>query len=204
MVGRKKDGDPLETTRDSSLMRGVRADPQQKNSFTFRADPRGLRCPLGAHIRRVNPRNADMPPGPPGILSRLWRILGFDADALAQDLVASTRFHRLVRRGRKYEVGTETGLHFICLAGNITRQFEFVQSAWVMGTKFDGLPDEADALLGSRQKTRDGQPTDGYSIPQAGSPDMRLSGLPPFVTVLGGAYFFMPGIRALRYLATAR
>jgi deferrochelatase/peroxidase EfeB len=159
---------------------------------------------LGAHIRRVNPRNADLPPGPPGILSWLCRMLGFNADALTQDLVASTRFHRLVRRGRKYEVGTEAGLHFICLAGNITRQFEFVQSAWVMGTKFDGLPDEGAALLGSRQETLDGQPTDGYSIPQAGGADMRLSGLPQFVTVLGGAYFFMPGIRALRYLATAR
>jgi hypothetical protein len=29
-----------------------------------------------------------------------------------------------------------------------------------------------------------------------------LSGLPQFVTVQGGAYFFLPGIRALRYLAT--
>lgn len=26
--------------------------------------------------------------------------------------------------------------------------------------------------------------------------------LPPFVTVVGGAYFFMPGIKALRYLAS--
>jgi hypothetical protein len=26
--------------------------------------------------------------------------------------------------------------------------------------------------------------------------------LPQFVTVRGGAYFFLPGIRALRYLAT--
>ena len=66
------------------------------------ADPQGLRCPLGAHIRRANPRNADLPPGPPGILSCLWRILGFNAAALEQDLVASTRFHRLLRRGRKY------------------------------------------------------------------------------------------------------
>ena len=204
MVGRKKNGEPLETSRDPSLAQGASADAQELNAFTFREDPRGVRCPLGAHIRRVNPRNADLPPGPPGILSWLCRTLGLNADALTQDLVASTRFHRLVRRGRKYEVGAESGLHFICLAANITRQFEFVQSAWIMGTKFDGLPDEGDALLGSRQKTLDGQPTDGYSIPQAGGADMRLSGLPQFVTVLGGAYFFLPGIRALRYLATAR
>jgi hypothetical protein len=30
-----------------------------------------------------------------------------------------------------------------------------------------------------------------------------VAGLPRFVTVLGGAYFFLPGIRALRYLAAA-
>jgi hypothetical protein len=42
---------------------------------------------------------------------------------------------------------------------------------------------------------------DGFSMPQAQGPDQRLSGLPQFVTVRGGAYFFLPGIRALRYLA---
>ncbi|HTT12945.1 MAG TPA: hypothetical protein VMG60_18890 [Burkholderiaceae bacterium] len=205
MVGRDKNGDPLETSRELSPAQGVPAAQAQQNTFTFRDDPLGVRCPLGAHIRRVNPRNADLPPGPPGILSRLWRTLGFNAEALAQDRVASTRFHRLLRRGRKYEgPGAETGLHFICLVANITRQFEFVQSAWIMGTKFDGLPDESDPLLGTRRKTLAGQQTDGYSIPQAGSPDMRLGGLPEFVTVQGGAYFFLPGIRALRYLATAR
>jgi len=30
----------------------------------------------------------------------------------------------------------------------------------------------------------------------------RLDGLPPFVTVKGGAYFFLPGIRALRFIAS--
>jgi Dyp-type peroxidase family len=202
MVGRKKNGEPL-------------AAPGEVNNFTYQADPQGLRCPLGAHIRRANPRNADLPPGPRGILSRLWRILGFNAAALEQDLVASTRFHRLLRRGRKYGVApalsateaspsADTGLHFICLVANITRQFEFVQSAWLMGSKFAGLTGESDPLLGHRLRDLGGFPTDGFSIPQADGPDRRLSGLPQFVTVLGGAYFFMPGIRALRYLATTR
>jgi deferrochelatase/peroxidase EfeB len=143
--------------------------------------------------------------------------LGLNPTALEQDLIASTRFHRLLRRGRSYGAGTEaepsaagpapgadTGLHFICLAANITRQFEFVQSAWLMGSKFAGLTGESDPLLGHRLRDLGGFPTDGFSIPQADGPDRRLSGLPQFVTVLGGAYFFMPGIRALRYLATTR
>ena len=211
MVGRKKDGEPLAVPSGES---GSAATPPSKpNDFTYRDDPRGLRCPLGAHIRRTNPRNADLPPGGRGILSRLWRMLGFNAAALEQDLVASTRFHRLLRRGRKYGAdaapaqsspGAETGIHFICLAANIKRQFEFVQSAWLVGSKFAGLTGESDPLLGHRLPDMGDFPTDGFSIPQADGPDRRLSGLPQFVTVLGGAYFFLPGIRALRYLATAR
>ena len=211
MVGRKKDGEPLAVPSGES---GSAATPPSKpNDFTYRDDPRGLRCPLGAHIRRTNPRNADLPPGGRGILSRLWRMLGFNAAALEQDLVASTRFHRLLRRGRKYGAdaapaqsspGAETGIHFICLAANIKRQFEFVQSAWLVGSKFAGLTGESDPLLGHRLPDMGDFPTDGFSIPQADGPDRRLNGLPQFVTVLGGAYFFLPGIRALRYLATTR
>ena len=43
--------------------------------------------------------------------------------------------------------------------------------------------------------------SDAFSIPQTDAPDQRLEGLPPFITVRGGAYFFLPGIRALRYLS---
>jgi deferrochelatase/peroxidase EfeB len=217
MVGRKKNGAPLVALNEGSVAGGGSARRSELNEFTYQDDPRGLRCPLGAHIRRTNPRNADLPPGARGILSRLWRMLGFNAAALEQDLVASTRFHRLLRRGRKYgpdvgpapssagsSPGADTGLHFICLVANITRQFEFVQSAWLMGSKFAGLTGESDPLLGHRLPDRGGFATDGFSMPQVDGPDRRLSGLPQFVTVVGGAYFFLPGIRALRYLATAR
>ena len=214
MVGRKKTGEPL--MPEEPVAGDASARQSKLNAFTYESDPRGVRCPLGAHIRRANPRNADLPPGGRGILSRLWRMLGFNAPALERDLVASTRFHRLLRRGRAYGAGAaaarsattyspgaETGLHFICLVANIKRQFEFVQSAWLMGSRFAGLT-ESDPLLGHRLPDPGNCPTDGFSMPQADGPDRRLGGLPQFVTVLGGAYFFLPGIRALRYLATAR
>jgi len=217
MVGRKRNGEPLEAPSGKSVAGGTPTPRADLNEFTYLDDPRGLHCPLGAHIRRANPRNADLPSGTRGLLSRLCRVLGFNAAALEQDLVASTRFHRLLRRGRKYGAdaapallaadsspGAEAGLHFICLAANIKRQFEFVQSAWLMGSKFAGLSSERDPLLGHRLPDLGGSPTDGFSIPQAAGPDRRLSGLPQFVTVVGGAYFFLPGIRALRYLATTR
>jgi deferrochelatase/peroxidase EfeB len=217
MVGRARNGEPLVDLTHEAIAGNAASPRSDLNAFTYRSDPQGLRCPLGAHVRRANPRNADLPPGEPGILSWLKRTLGFDAQAREQDLVASTRFHRLLRRGREYgpEVplpqalagasgGAESGLHFICLGANIARQFEFVQSAWMMGTKFDGLNGESDPLLGHRLPGPGATRTDGFSMPQADGPDRRLTGLPQFVTVLGGAYFFLPGIRALRYLATAR
>lgn len=215
MVGRTRSGEPLVGVTTEVIAGNAALPEGALNAFTYRADPQGLRCPLGAHIRRSNPRNADLPPGDLSLVSRLIRTLGFDAEALANDFVASTRFHRLLRRGRKYgapltpaealagQSHGELGIHFMCLGANIGRQFEFVQGAWIAGTKFDGLAGEGDPLLGHRQPGPDGSPTDVYSIPQTNAPDTRLPDLPSFVTVRGGAYFFLPGLRALRYLATA-
>jgi Dyp-type peroxidase family len=220
MVGRTRQGLPLvamtHETANVAAAANANATPDL-NAFNYDADPRGLRCPLGAHVRRSNPRNADLPAGEPGVVPWLQRTLGFDAQALGQDLVASTRFHRLLRRGREYGAtvtpeqapveasgGEDPGLHFICLGANIARQFEFVQGAWIMANQFNGLPNESDPLLGTRIALPNGTRTDSFSMPQALGPDQKLTGLPQFVTVLGGAYFFLPGIRALRYLATTR
>jgi deferrochelatase/peroxidase EfeB len=99
--------------------------------------------------------------------------------------------------------GNDPGLHFICLGANIARQFEFVQNAWAMGVHFDGVANESDPLLGTRARGVDGAPTDGFSLPRADGSDERIAALPQFVTVVGGAYFFLPGVRALRWLAGA-
>jgi Dyp-type peroxidase family len=202
MVGRSLDGEPLVPAADGS------------NAFDYDQDPHGVRCPIGAHVRRANPRTGDYPPGTRGLLLRVIRFFGFDAKAREFDLIASTRFHRLLRRGRGYgpqlsldqaladpPPAVETGLHFICLAANIGRQFEFVQNAWIMGTRFAGLHGETDPLLGHRMPEPEGEPVDCFSIPRPDGPDRRLCGLPRFVHVRGGAYFFLPGIHALRYLA---
>ena len=45
--------------------------------------------------------------------------------------------------------------------------------------------------------------TDAFTLPRDGGPARRVTGLPQFVTVRGGAYFFLPSLRALRYVAGA-
>jgi deferrochelatase/peroxidase EfeB len=125
------------------------------------------------------------------------------------------RFHRVLRRGREYgrlaEVAeavaspgaaAEAGLHFICLCADLARQFEFVQGAWIAGTKFAALPHEGDPLLGNRLSAPDEPGTARFTMPRAGCPSRVIEGLPTFVDVVGGAYFFLPGVRALRYLVT--
>jgi deferrochelatase/peroxidase EfeB len=215
MVGRTRDGEPL-ATPCSWPIAGVNVAPPP-NQFNFDPDIDGSRCPFGAHIRRSNPRNADFPDGTTGFFSKIAHDLGLKHVELRQDIMSSTRFHRLLRRGREYGPGlspeqalepgypdnNEHGLHFVCLNANISRQFEFVQSAWIMNSKFNGMTGEADPLLGNRLPMATGEPTDSFLIPQQSGLARRITGVPQFITVRGGAYFFLPGIKALKFLATA-
>jgi deferrochelatase/peroxidase EfeB len=215
MVGRTMKGKPLmPLTRAAIPGVGPRADDIAYNQFTYDADAFGERCPVGAHIRRANPRNADLPGKPQGTFERLLRVVGFKSEHIGEDLIAATRFHRILRRGRKYGANEpeeaidqprsgnqDCGIYFIALVANISRQFEFVQNAWITGAKFAGFAAESDPLLGNRAKIAGCPPTDGFSIPQANGVNRRITGLPQFVRVRGGAYFFLPSIRALRYLS---
>ena len=120
----------------------------------------------------------------------------------------------MLRRGREYgprltteeaiadglDAG-EHGIHFICIVSNILRQFEFVQNSWLMGTKFDALTDQSDPLLGNREAIAGCPATNAFCLPQETGTRVRITDLPQFVVVRGGAYFFLPSLSALRYLA---
>ena len=86
-----------------------------------------------------------------------------------------------------------TGLHFIALNANIARQFEFIQGTWINNPKFDGLYDDRDPVVSS-------VPDRTFRVSEM-PVRSRVTNLPAFVKVEGGAYFFLPGISALRYLA---
>ncbi len=178
IVGRWPGGAPLVLSEfdDASL-----ADA---NLFSFARDRAGLRCPLGAHVRRCHPRDG----------------LGLDPEASAR----ASRRHRLVRRGRPYgpplppgaaDDGADRGLLFVVLNANLRRQFEFIQQTWLNNPKFGGLSDEDDPLVGSRLGVG------AHFTVQSDPLRVRHHGLPRFVWPRGGGYFFLPGLRALEYLA---
>lgn len=173
IVGRRRDGTLLIDEKLSS------------SDFSFDADPHGYGCPLGAHIRRANPRDT---------------LLKNPAES-----IATGKRHRLLRRGRTYGPpiqdrytpdGESRGLVFVTLNANIERQFEFVQHAWITSPNFAGLHDEGDPLLGGRPEFPGAMTLPGRPVRQ------RCAGLLPHITVKGGGYFFLPSLSALRYLAS--
>jgi Dyp-type peroxidase family len=188
LVGRWPGGAPLVLSPD-------RDDPGLATATDFgyhAADAAGLRCPIGAHVRRANPRDS------------------LDPNPGTQKSIDINNRHRLLRRGREYgppatpeqiaagtDDGAERGLHFVCLSANISRQFEFIQHTWIENPKFAGLYADPDPVVGSRRGPAE---SNCFTVP-ARPVRRRLSGLPQFVTVQGGAYFFLPGLRAIRYLA---
>jgi Dyp-type peroxidase family len=178
IVGRWPSGAPL-------VLAPGQDDPSLADSNDFgyaEIDPRGLACPLGSHVRRTNPRDS-LEPRP-----------GTEAS------LAINRRHRLLRRGRSYgsaTSGQECGVHFIALNANLARQYEFVQHTWVNNPVFNGLEDETDPLVGPRNSKRSYFTAPGRPVRR------RYAELPQFVHVRGGSYFFLPGIRALRFLSSA-
>jgi Dyp-type peroxidase family len=179
IVGRWQDGTPLELSPDAPDP-DIAADPARINDFFYGDDAQGLRCPIGAHIRRANPR--DMAEFFDGRL---------------------TNRHRIIRRGRAYgqplppgvteDDGADRGLVFICFQANIWRQFETIQALWVDDGDPFGLGPDKDPLIG--EHTADSKMT------IQGNPPYFVKPQPRFVTMRGGEYLFRPSMTALRMLA---
>lgn len=213
-LGRTRTGEPLVRAASHTPHGAGSKDKPGLNQFTFDDDPHGVVCPMGAHIRRSNPRNTDFPGRPTGF-AKLLAALGASSKGFRDDLISPVRFHRILRRGREYGPtlapadalqpappdDPERGLHFICLNANIARQFEFLQNAWLTSTTFADLKGETDPIVGLRAAAPGCPATSDFTMPRSGGPAERVSGVPQFVTVRGGEYFFLPGLSALRYLA---
>jgi Dyp-type peroxidase family len=187
VVGRWRNGSPVVAYPDRSGPVPRDDDP----GMSFSLDGFGRRCPIGAHVRRANPRDG----------------LG-DNPAVSLELVAR---HRLHRRGRPYgariadprvDDGQRRGLVFMAVGASLRRQFEFVQNLWLTNTAFNGLHGQDDPLVGPRARGYfpDGVHTTPFDLP--GFPARRtVHGLPRFVAPRGGEYFFLPSRSVLTFLS---
>jgi Dyp-type peroxidase family len=182
VVGRWQNGTPLVDSPDAPDPRYD--DAPAPNDFRYLdVDADGRRCPIGAHIRRSNPRDG-----------LGWK--GFDKSGLL-----SFR-HRIIRRGMPYgprlpdasleDDGHERGLVFVCFNASISRQFEGAQLQWLGDGNSLRLGHDKDFLLGDAGTT-------GKMTVQ-GEPPFFLAPQRAFVLTKGGEYLFVPGIRALRAL----
>jgi Dyp-type peroxidase family len=175
LMGRWRSGAPLVLVpnKDDPAL-GV--DPQRNNDFNYKEmDPYGYAVPLGAHIRRMNPR----------------------------DTASNMNRRRMIRRGATYgpalpegapEHGVERGIAAFVICASLIRQFEFAQNVWANDKNFHELGNERDPITGYQDGTLE------FKIPKRPI-RKKITGLPAFTTVRGGAYFFLPGIKALRFLA---
>jgi len=190
LMGRWRNGVPLMMSPDnySSPISGDRLNdfdfgPSPENT-TYFDDAAGLRCPVGAHIRRLNPRNA-LTMGKP-----------------------HTR--RIIRRGVPYgppydetapnNQDGERGLvgYFIC--GDLDMQFEFLLSTWAnLDFSTAGIRGTRDSILGA-------QPEYGGQFvlrTSDGRDPIIFDNLPRMVTTRGSVYCLIPGVGGLRFLAGA-
>jgi Dyp-type peroxidase family len=175
LMGRWRSGAPLVLAPEKDDP-GLGADNQRNNDFNYaREDKYGYAVPLGSHMRRMNPR----------------------------DTATNMNRHRMIRRGATYgphlpegvpDDGAERGIAAFIICASLVRQYEFAQNVWVNDKNFHELENERDPFGGNHDGTLD------FKIPKR--PIRRkITGLPAFTTVRGGAYFFLPGLKALRYLA---
>jgi Dyp-type peroxidase family len=163
----------------------------------------GFKCPIGAHIRRANPRD---------------NFLRHSTSKPDKDIEKSQIFmkrFRILRRGRSYgppvcasmnpyevlqttDADTDRGMLFIAFNSNIGRQFELIQQTRLNNPKFAELYEDPDPIVGFPEIMGEGATT--TFTQQAYSIRKKIEGIPRFVWAKGGGYFFLPGIKALRYL----
>jgi Dyp-type peroxidase family len=193
IAGRWPDGLPVAAFPTVGAWRAAHAraagaaitDPRALNAFTYGADPQGTACPLGAHTRRMNPRDALDPLGP--------------AKAGGPGGSALNNRRRILRRGLPYgRAGAADGEHgivFMAVCASLFRQFEFVQQQWLnYGLDFNAGNDTC-PLVGVHGHGAK------FVVPaSAGGSPFILDGLPQLVEMRGGDYFFTPSLTALRMI----
>jgi deferrochelatase/peroxidase EfeB len=178
LCGRWRSGTPLVLSPDTD----ARLPPEALNDFDYAGDERGERCPIGAHVRRMHPRDSPVAGG-------------------------GGAKHRVVRRGLTYgppydparpDDGQERGVVGLFIGASLRDQFEFLMAEWALDGLFaPGLGRTQDPFLG----TGDGTGTGRAFRFRTAAGRAELTGLPRLVTTRGGAYVFLPSVTGIRHLA---
>ena len=173
MFGRWQNGAALDLYPDQE------PDGDYEQNFDYSDDPEGMKCPVGAHIRRANPRQ-----DPVG---------GNEKGA-----VASKR--RIIRRGVPYTNGDDKGLLGLFICASLGDQFEFLMKEWMNRGGFNGhLPvSTRDPVIGANNKR------ESHFCFYVDKKEQKAPGLPAFVETRGGMYCFYPSMSGLRYIASLR
>ncbi len=179
MVGRWQSGASLVQSPNDPVTYGADQNDKLNDFLYVRDDPKGAKCPLGAHARRANPRD-----------------IGRDE---------MIRRHRLLRRGIPYggallpndstDRGTPRGMLFVAVNARIETQFELIQMNWLNNGDFFGQ-----AGLGKCPLTGANNGTSHDRFFEAGEA-APVTGIPSFVQTKGGDYFFAPGVAVLKKIA---
>jgi Dyp-type peroxidase family len=183
-VGRWRDGTPLELSPDGGNLEIVK-DANRSVNFTYGNDLAGVRCPIGAHIRRTNPRDA----------------FGFNGKLINRRRISRRGmvYGPYVREDQEVRDDQEHGVVFMALNASLFRQFEFVQQQWIEYGNDARQGNDKDLLLGNHEH---GGKFMIQGTEDPNNPPFVCGGLPNFVELRGGDYFFIPSITALRMIAT--
>ena len=113
---------------------------------------RGLRCPLGAHIRRMNPRDTALP------------------------VMTDVKLHRIIRHGTAYgpplpdgvfeDDGQARGIFFIFLSATAPDTYEFLKKEWINDGNFLGLGTERDPIVRLARRHRPVHDSDAAAAPE--------------------------------------
>ena len=186
-VGRWRDGTPTMLSPDKEDL-GIAQDGNRNVNFTFGKDPTGTRCPLGAHLRRVNPRDA----------------FGFETRLINRRRVTrrGLPYGPYVPEGQPVNDTAERGVAFMALNASLSRQFEFIQQQWIEYGNDSHQGNDKDLLLGNHSAASNGSKFVVQGSEDPKNPPFICGGLTNFVELRGGDYFFVPSMTALKMIST--
>lgn len=209
VIGRFKDGTPLDLSNQS----GQNDGSSTPNSFNYADDRDGIKCPLHAHIRKVNPRkdkdDARLAESR-RTKSRIFRAGTTYFDDLrspeASDIsqICSNKLDYLKEVSTKpltANIESISGLLFVCFQHSIVSQFSKIQTEWADDRKFPrDDPKYLDPIIGhpftSKPEQTDPEPQEWLT--NKGSEERFSYPFYGCIKNRGGEFFFAPSISCLK------